>query len=126
MLDDTGNYKKLAEYLIKETEKTFRLEDSVAKQRYSPSRNLYRPIAKREFVSEKELFDDPKPLKGYYIPKDEIRRYEHPVTELPHLQYIMIADDKPKRYKTWPKGKVVEIKEWFKVNNIEEQERWEW
>lgn len=125
-LDNTGNYKKLAEYLIKETEKSFRNNDSVSKQRYSPSRNLYRPITKREYVSDKELFEDPKPLEGYYIPKDEIRRFEHPVTELPHLEYIMIAEDKPRRYKTWPRGKAVKIREWFKVNHVEEQERWEW
>lgn len=125
-LDSSGNYKKLAEYLIKETEKSFRNDDSVSKQRYSPSRNLYRPITKREYVSDKELFEDPKPLEGYYIPKDEIRRFEHPVTELPHLEYIMIAEDKPRRYKTWPRGKAVKIREWFKVNHVEEQEIWEW
>ncbi len=123
MLDDSGNYRKLAEYLIKETEKTFRLQDSVHKHRYTPSRNLYYPTVKREEVSVRELSKDPQPLKGYYIPRDEVRRFEHPVTGLEHLEYIMVALDRPKKYKTWPKGKVVKDKEYFKVNKIEEQER---
>lgn len=123
ILDNTGNYRKLAEYLIKETEKTFRLPDSAHKQRYTTSKNLVRPIVKREYVSVKRLSEDPQPLQGYEIPKSEIRKYEHPVTGLEHLEYIMIALDKPRRYKIWPRGKIVNNKEYFKINSIEEQER---
>lgn len=119
-LDDSGNYRKLAEYLVKETEKTFRREDSVHKQRYSSSRNLIRPAIKREYVGPRELSRDPKPLKGYHIPKDEIRRYEHPVTGLEHLEYIMIADGEPR--KRWSHGRTVSGREYYRIDSRERQE----
>ena len=43
---DSGEYSELASYLIKETEETFREEDSPFKQRYSCSRNLITPEPK--------------------------------------------------------------------------------
>lgn len=121
VLDDTGNYIELAEYLIKETTKTFREEDSIYKRRYSCSGNLIKPVVKREEVDPSELWEDPVPLKGYYIPKDYERRYEHPVTGLEHLEYIMVAIDEPRKYKKWRKGKIVSGKEYFKPNYDEKQ-----
>jgi hypothetical protein len=114
-LDDNGEYSALAEYLIKETRKTFRLPDSPHKCRYSASRNLVMPVIKRELVSPREMSADPEPLPGYYIPKDSIRRYEHPVTELEHLEYVMIALDSPRKYKTWPRGKTTSGREYYKA-----------
>lgn len=122
-LDDTGNYQKLAEYLIKETSKTFREEGSVNKRRWTGSRNLIRPVIKREVVSESMLSEDPKPLKGYYIP--EVRRYEHPVTGLEHIEYFMVALDEPRRYKVWPRGEAVSGKEYYRAE-INEQEELSW
>lgn len=121
-LDDTGNYIDLAEYLIKETSKTIREEGSVCKRRYAASTNLIKPVVKRSEVDVSKLFDEPTPIDGYYIPKDYARRYEHEITGLEHLEYIMVALDKPRSYKVWPRGKVVKYKEYFKVNYEEEQE----
>ena len=67
-LDDTGDYQNLAEYLVKETQKTFRESDSVYRSRYSASRNLIRPEIVRQDVNMSKLFEDPKPIRGYYIP----------------------------------------------------------
>lgn len=121
-LDDSGNYQKLAEYLIKETTKTFRNPGSTHKRRWTGSRNLRRPVIKRELVSEKALSEDPKPIKGYYIP--EVRRFEHPVTGLEHLEYFMVAAEEP-RYRIWPRGKRISGKEFFRPE-INEQEEWDW
>ncbi|MCR4711492.1 MAG: hypothetical protein K5707_04260 [Clostridia bacterium] len=107
MLDRSGDYKKLANYLLKETQKSFRKPERHRKRRYSASRNLIRPEVRRETVSADYLYDDPKPIKGYYIDKDSIHRYQHPVTECEHLEYTMIAIDLP-RYKKWRRGKVVQ------------------
>lgn len=120
ILDNTGSYRKLAEYLIKETQKTFRDEDSPRRKRYSPSRNLVKPIIKREYVSGAELFNDPKPIKGYYIDQDSVRRYEHPVTGLEHLEYTEIAIKKPRKYKAWPRGKKVRGESRKKVHDVEQ------
>ena len=67
-LYDDGEYQKLAEYIVKETEKTFRQPDSPSKQRYSCSRNLITPRPRRRTRTTKKGWDmDPKPRKGYYI-----------------------------------------------------------
>lgn len=120
-LDSSGDYHDLAEYLIKETEKTFRNRDSVHKHRYSPSRNLIKPIIKREYVQAKELSEEPTPLAGYYIPKDRCRTYEHPVTALLHLEYLMVALGDPRKYKSWPRGYKVKAREYYKIDSVEEQ-----
>ena len=121
-LREEGDFHDLAEYLIKETEKTFREPDSHHRQRYSRSRNLIMPQTKRDETSLKEMMDDPTPISGYYIPKDRVRRYEHPVTGIDHLEYIEVALEKPRNYKVWPRGKVVTPREYYKITDIEEQE----
>ena len=98
------------------------LDDSLYKRRYSASTNLIKPIVKREEVNPSELFDDPKPIDGYWIPEEYLRRFEHPVTGLEHLEYLMVAIDKPRGYKSWPRGKKVSDKEYFKTFYAEEQQ----
>lgn len=121
--DKRKNHTNLAAYLIKETRKTFRNDDSPVKSRYSHSRNLYIPEVRVERVSEKQLFDEPKAFKGYYIDQDSIRRYEHPITGIPHLEYQMIALTEEPRIKKWRKGKIKTREEDLRkyVNYIEEQ-----
>ena len=121
-LREEGDFHDLAEYLIKETEKTFREPGSYHRQRYSRSRNLIMPQTKRDETSLKEMMEDPTPISGYYIPKDRVRRYEHPVTGIDHLEYIEVALEKPRNYKVWPRGKVVTPREHYKIIEIEEQE----
>lgn len=113
-LDRTRNYTELASYLIKETQKTFRKPENATKKRWSGSRNLKRAVVKREFVDARQLFDDPKPLKGYEINRDSIHRYEHPFTGLEHLEYQMTSTDPVPRLKTWRRGKIVDREETYK------------
>lgn len=121
--DKRKNHAKLAAYLIKETSKTFRKEDSPCKSRYSHSRNLYIPEVRVERVSDKQLFEEPKAFKGYYIDQDSVRKYEHPVTGLPHLEYQMISLTEEPRIKKYYKGKIKTREEDLKkyINYIEEQ-----
>lgn len=121
--DDRKNHADLAAYLVKETSKTFREEDSPYKSRYSHSRNLYIPEVRVEKVSDKQLFEEPKAFKGYYIDQDSIKRYEHPITGLPHLEYQMISLTEEPRIKKYYKGKIKTREEDFRkyINYIEEQ-----
>ncbi|MEG1036598.1 MAG: hypothetical protein RSB99_03445 [Bacilli bacterium] len=120
-LDEGPNYVRLAEYIIKETKKTFR-EGEAPKTRYSHSRNLIIPEVKVEYVEEKMLFEDPKPWKGYFIDTDTLRRYEHPITKLEHLEYTMVSLKESPRVKRYYKGKK-KAKENFNryINSIEKQ-----
>jgi hypothetical protein len=104
-MDDGPNYQRLAEYIIKETTETFRQEDCPFKTRYSHSRNMKVPNVQVEEVSEKTLFADPTPRKGYYIDQDTVRRFVHPITGLEHLEYYMISETEEPRIKKYYKGK---------------------
>lgn len=113
-LDRKRNYKDLAEYFVKETSKTMRKDDCMTKKHWSASRNLTRPIIKREIVDASALYEKPRALKGYEIEIDSIRTYEHPYTGIQHLEYMMISTDPVPRIKTWRKGNVVHRDETFK------------
>lgn len=89
-LSKSGDWRKLGEYLIKETSKTFRNPDAVGKLRYSCSRNLIMPEVFKEEIEASELLDDPKPIKGYYIDQDSIYKGMNPVTERPYVEYVML------------------------------------
>lgn len=106
-LDESGNYYRLAEYLIKETEKTFRLPESVNRKRYSSSGSIVIPQARREEVSERILEKELKPYKGYYIDEDTVNRYEHAVLGVDCLELIQVSLDPQPRLQRWSKGKKV-------------------
>lgn len=115
-LGRSRNYRKLAEYLIKETQKTFREPGNSTKRRWKPSRNLKRPVVKREWVSISQLFQDVenlKPLKGYEIDRDSVRKYTNPVTELEHIEYQMISTEAVPRLKVWRKGRKLKRNETY-------------
>lgn len=120
-LDSDGNYSKLAEYLIKETEKTFRLPESASKRRWTGSRNLEMPEVKRELISSRELERELKAVSGYQIDMDTVRRYEHKILGIDCLEYIMIALDDTPKYKRWSKGKSVGFEKHYKENEYQER-----
>lgn len=68
-LNTDGEYYKLAEYLIKETDKTFKAGGMYGK-RWNASKGLKQPVVVREIIEAKHFTNEPKPLKGYYIKKD--------------------------------------------------------
>lgn len=113
-LDRSRNYNKLAEYFLKETSKNMRKQGSETKQRWSASRNLVRPIIKREIIEPRAMYENPRALKGYEIIRDSIHRFEHPFTGIEHLEYMMIATDPVPRIKTWRKGAVVKRDETYR------------
>lgn len=71
-LYEDGQYERLAEYLIKETSKTFRDPENPSKLRYSCSRNLVTPVAKTRILKRDDWPEEPRELKGYYLEKDSL------------------------------------------------------
>lgn len=88
-LDDSGDYRKLAEYLVKETGKSAE-EDGPRKRRWNQSRNLRPPEISYEVVPAKSWRKEPRPIKGYYIDKDSLRAGVSDVTGYPYQYYTMI------------------------------------
>lgn len=96
-LDDSGQYKQLASYFIKEVEKTFPTGELVQKKCWSSSRNLRKPQITKEVISTKRAYkEDVKPVKGYYIEKDSIKKGIDPYSGYPYLHYTMIKLEEDK------------------------------
>ena len=89
VLDDTGDYSRLADYFIKETGQSFREPDNPNKTRYSCSRNLKEPEVKKTILKARTWREDPKPKKGWYIVKDSFYEGVNPVTGYRYQYYTM-------------------------------------
>lgn len=116
-LDKTGDYRKLASYLIKETSKTFRKTDAVSRRRYNCSRSIERPEPKKEAVSSSQLVE-PKPVQGYYIDQDSIYCGKNPICGRPYIEYVMVSLTEEPRIKKWNRGKKTKLRsESYKINH---------
>lgn len=113
-LDRSRDYKKIAEYFLKETTKTLREPGKEIKQRWSASRNLVRPIIKREMIEPKAMYESPRAFKGYELIEDSINSFTHPFTGIDHLEYTMIATDPVPRLKVWRQGSVIKRDETYR------------
>lgn len=101
LLDGTGNYYRLAEYLLKETEKTFREDNSPQKKRYTCSKNIVTPLPYIEKMSGKKFREEIQPDKGYYIDQDTVRKYHHAILDVDCMSCIMIRlKDQPTAKRT--------------------------
>ena len=89
-LDDSGQYGKLAAYIIKRTSHTYKSGESPYKKRFSPSRNLKIPKPENEVVSRKRWLKEPKAIWGYYIEKDKTVNGISKVTGYPYQFYSMV------------------------------------
>jgi hypothetical protein len=83
-------FYKLAEYLIKETRRTFRNPESATKRRYGSSRNFIKPITKVEYLSKTDFDADPKPPKGYGVESNTVYRGENPFTGARYIEYVAL------------------------------------
>lgn len=91
ILDTDGEYYKLAEYLVKETDRTAKKKGGLFKKRWNASKGLKQPIIVREIIEAKNFKKDPKIKKGYYLSKNidfEINSYDD--YGMPKQSYIMI------------------------------------
>ena len=59
--------KNVAHYLVKESRDTYNQAGALQKQRWRASRNLTKPVIKKEVIHSKSWVEKPKPKKGYYI-----------------------------------------------------------
>jgi len=106
-LYDDGEYQNLAEYLIKETETTFRESDAPFRQRYSCSRNLINPKPKTRLCKAKSWKQEPVSRRGYYIVPDSLYNGFDKLG-YPYQRYTMVKlnpTDADWDYKAdWPEG----------------------
>ena len=88
---------RLAEYLVKETGKTFR-GSVVSAKRWNSSRNLKKPEIKKEIVPADSWRRVPAPMNGYYIPTDKII-IDVDAFGYPYQKYTMIKVPEKARHR---------------------------
>ena len=71
VLDNSGDYSKLASYFVKETNRTF-AQGLVSGKRWDASKNLKKPDIQKTVVPADSWTKEPKPIKGYMIAKDSV------------------------------------------------------
>lgn len=97
-IHETGGYKELAEYIVKqpdeETERQLSLFGTEERKefiKYSSSRNLIRPKPERReyrrWTVKRLIEEGPKPSPGYYIDKESVRSGINRYTGLSYLHY---------------------------------------
>lgn len=89
-LYSNGQYKELAEYMVKETEKTFREQDGGRMQRWSSSRNLKKPKVRCRIVRASRWNPQPKAKKGYVLDVDSIVNGVNAYTGREYQTYTMV------------------------------------
>lgn len=89
-LDDSGQYGELAEYLIKETDKSRKQSDAISRRRYRGSKNLIHPKPIIETIDAKQWRKEPPERKGYYIDKNAGRNGVSALTGLPVQETIYV------------------------------------
>lgn len=82
---------RVASYLIKETNNTYKKKGAVQKTRYRCSRNLKKPKIIKKVIHSKTWTDRPKAIKGYYIQQPV--EYGHMGDGYPYQVYRMIREE---------------------------------
>lgn len=93
-LDDSGDYEKLAAYIIKETAETYKSGKGLYKKRWNQSANMREPHVETEIIKSGTWTKTPRARKGYYIREKEVTNGTHEITGFPYQYYTMIKIDR--------------------------------
>lgn len=88
-LDDTGDYSKLAEYIIKETGKRIKNGKTLEKLSYMISRNMKKPVVRTKAVRANRWRKKPKAPKGWYVVPGSVVNGRNKFTGLPYQYYTI-------------------------------------
>lgn len=98
-LDDSGQYRRLANYFIKYSDKTMKTVEGFTGRRYNGSKNLIIPIPEKKVVTGRKDYNHKITVPaGWYVDKDSIREAWHEVTGYMYFAYTLIYNGiKPKK-----------------------------
>lgn len=89
-LDDTGDYSKLADYIVKETDRRIQEGSTIEKLSYMRSRNLKKPVIRTEKVKSNRWRANPHVPEGWHLVPGTLYNGINKFTGLPY-QYYTIA-----------------------------------
>lgn len=99
-MDDDGNYRRLAAYFIKYSDKTMKTEEGLGGKRYNSSKNLKIPQPEKRTVSSRNAYSHSIVVpSGWYLDRDSIREAWHEVTGFMYFTYTLVKDGR-RRNKT--------------------------
>ena len=88
-LDDNREYGNLAEYIVKEHKRKTEQGETMEKLSYMCSRNLIRPVEKKEKVDAKGWRLMPKVREGFYLVEETLINEINKFTGLPYQKYTI-------------------------------------
>lgn len=88
-MDASGEYKKLAEYIVKETKDRIEKEQTIEKLSYIASRNLIKPVVVPEKVPATRWRKTPKAPEGWYVVPESVVNGRNKFTGLPYQYYTI-------------------------------------
>lgn len=94
-MDDTGDYSKLAEYIVKEWEEKREEGKTEEKLSYMRSRNLIKPEVKTEKVDARKWKKNPDIPKGWYLVEGSLVNGINKYTGLPYQHYTIRRKEDP-------------------------------
>jgi len=110
-LDESGEYEKLADYMCKQAAQRIDRGETSEKMSYSRSRNLKKPVERREKVRAHGWKADPKVPAGWELVEGSLINGTDKFTGLPYQKYVLrrkeggrgqgksLREDNPKRPK---------------------------
>ncbi len=106
---DDGNYKRLAEYFVKYSEKTMGTEEELQGKRWNGSKNLITPPEKKTVIRSKDHYSMTIEVPaGFYLDKDSVQQGIHEITGYSYLNYRIvkftdrqIEKDRAERRENW-------------------------
>ncbi|MFR2388017.1 hypothetical protein [Intestinibacter bartlettii] len=94
LLDNTGQYKDLASYLIKYTKTNKEEAKQLNGAAWNSSKNLEKPIVKEEVITKSEFFKEEvtqsKRYKNYYLEKDSVHSGFDEFTGYKFFKYTLV------------------------------------
>ncbi len=88
---EDGNYRKLAGYFIKYSQKTRNTIGELQGKLWNTSKNLITPPEKRKVIRCRDSFSQNITVpKGYYLDKESVRTGIHEVTGYTYMNYTLV------------------------------------
>lgn len=90
-LDDSGQYRKLASYFIKYSEKTEKTYGKISGRRYNSSKNLRIPVPDKTTVRSRNAYNHTIEIpRGWYVDKESIAEAWHEVSGYMYFTYTLV------------------------------------
>ena len=126
----SGNYDRVAKYMLKNAQESKDKRGKNARA-YRCSRTIITPQARVEEMKRDMTIDpeDLQPRKGYYIDRDSVRTYWHPITGCLCYEYIEVSLEETPRLSRYSRGRPARREKiypeyWDEQTIMEEMQGW--